>query len=197
MTEKTLTAKKELYEIAEFLQEADRKEKEGKAYKEEVRGPFMELISEVIREEIPLERKAVEIPYANDPIEYIQRNYPEWKIIGIETELVHDEIVTVALLEEEESLKKYEFIHNGFRFGRTLRQGTPSFDAEKYYKDWEGYPDYQTIIKVETVTTYSLDEKKAQKMMVNNPGIKDTLENYITRPKPTVSLLPIKAVEEE
>lgn len=201
-----VSAKDELIEIAEALQEADRMEKEGKLAKENVRGPFFELISEVVREEVPLQRQTVTVePNAEFEVEeWRAKEYPEWRVIAINGSADGMEII----LEEDERYKKYEFNHNGFRFGRTIRMEGKGFEAEDFYNevneglggDSEGDElglELLSCVTKQEVITYSVDEKKLAKLMAENPEVVPFVQKFINPGVPTPALLPIKKAKEE
>lgn len=204
--ETEVSAKEELIEIAEALQEADRMEKEGKLAKENVRGPFFELISEVVREEVPLQRQTVEVePDENFEIEeWRAKEYPEWRVVAIDG---HPEGMSI-LLEEDERYKKYEFVHNGWRFGRTTRMEGKGFEAEDFFNevsdglggDSEGDElglELLSCVTKHEVVTYEVNEKKLTKLMAENPEIVPFVQKFINPGIPKPALLPIKEAKEE
>lgn len=205
MTETTLTAREELYELAEILRAADEAEKEAKDAKAEVRGPFFELISEVVRDEIPLARKNITVTMDEDfdPEDWRKREFPEWRIAAIQPNADGTAVITV---EENEEFKKFEFVHDGFKFGRTIRREGAGFDAEGFYDevsraaaelgDSGDTDDLLSCIKVKTVTVYELDEAKATQIMADQPETVVIFQKYTNPGTPKVALLPIKAIKE-
>lgn len=206
-----VTAREELYEIAEVLREASENEKKFKALKEEVRAPFFELISEIVREEIPLARQTVDVEVDNnfDPQVWRAQNYPEWRIVALNQEQPG---VMQITLEENEAFKKYTFIHNGFRYGRTTRMEGAGFDAEGFAKEvevQEGQAEWNdqrpsgmvealaSCVKTEVVTTYTLDEAKAMKVMAEYPETVALFQQFTNPGTPKPALLPIKMAKEE
>lgn len=211
MSKTELTARDELYEIAELLREADEVEKEAKARKSEVRGPFLDLISEVVREEIPLATKTVTVEIdpdvAFDAREWQRREYPEWEVIAVQPEADGDGPATRVkiTIRESDEFKKFEFVHNGFKFGRTVRMDGAGFDAEGFYNEVDGVladPEDEVghamlnCVKTKTVTVYEFDEAKAVKVMADHPETVTVFQKYIIPGTPKVALLPIKAVKE-
>jgi len=186
-----LTAREELYEIARQLEWCDQEEKHYKELKEKVRPAFLDLITEVVVDEIPLATKVVQVD--NDTKGELESwrlaNYPDWLI----TDTVQNDDGWDVVLEEDPKLKKFEFVVDGKKFGRTVATPTPSFDAERF---WEAEEDLRDDL-IETVTVYKLNETKAAKLMAEKPEMKDIFEKYIKRSAPSVRLLPIRPVEEE
>lgn len=201
LTEPEVTAREELYELAEALHDADKKEKEGKAVKDQIKPAFFELISEVVREEIPLARQSVEVEYDGefDAQQWRAINYPEWRIVGLDA---REGGVTVHL-EENEAFKKFEFTHNGFRYGRQIRMKGGGFDAEAFVQMTNSIEDDSLAemlldcIDEEVVTNYYLDEAKAIKLMAEMPEMATYFQQHTLPGTPEVAILPIKAAKEE
>jgi hypothetical protein len=199
-----ILAKDELFELAEALHAADKMEKEGKLAKENVRGPFFELITEVVRDEVQLQRQTVEVEADEDwEVEtWRAQNYPEWRVVAING---HSEGMSIVL-EENEAFKKYEFVHDGFRFGRTIRMEGAGFEVEQFYQDLldaydpddaEVLEDLLSCVEKQEVVTYSIDEKKLQKVMKERPETVAWVQRYINPGVPKPALLPIKKAKEE
>lgn len=209
LTDPEVTAKEELFELAEVLHDADKMEKTGKAAKEQIKPAFFELISEVVRDEIPLARQTVEVETTEefDAQEWRARNYPEWRIVAIDA---HPEGLTVTL-EENEAFKKYEFTHDGFRYGRQIRMKDGGFDAEGFAQRLRDITDeelgeveqqairaaLQDCVSAEIITVYSVDEKALLKVMNEWPETVALIQEYTVPGRPEVALLPIKAAKEE
>ena len=202
-----ISAREELYEIAEVLREADSTEKQAKKLKDEVRGPFIQLISEVVREEVPLAREVVTVPLEEvmrfeHPEAWVAFNHPGWRLVGLSTEDGHDYVVTI---EENEDFKKFEFVVNGFKYGRTVRMKNKSFDAEafaKFVKETDEVDDTLRAAMLDTVaakivTVYDFDEAKAVELMADKPETVAVFQRFINPGTPEISLLPIKAVKEQ
>lgn len=209
MTDHVMTARDELNEIAELLHDADMREKEAKAEKETVRGPFFDLISEVVREEIPLARKTVIVEI--DPTAAFNSeswrafHYPTWNVVAIQPESDDGGAATrmVVTLEESDQHKKFEFEHGGYKFGRTIRMEGKSFSAEGLFKDVHStkFPEgirtlLSNIVTEKKVTTYEVDEDQALKLMAEHPEVVAILQGYMFPGRPTPALIPIKAVKE-
>lgn len=207
-----LSAREELYEIAEQLQEAINREKKAKGEKEILRGPFFQLISEIVREEIPLARQVVEVPNDTefDAKSWREKNYPEWRIVGIDASPI-EELLRITL-EENEDFKKYEFTHDGFKYGRTIRMKDAYFDAEGFSKEidmQQGQAEWNdqrpsgmvealaSCVRKEVVTTYVLDEVKAKKVMAEYPETVALFQKFAHPGRPEPALLPIKVAKEE
>lgn len=201
-----ISARDELNEIAEALQEADRMEKEGKLAKDQVKPAFFELISEVVREEVPLQRQIVNVePEADFDIEeWRAKNFPEWRVVAINGGPEGMEII----LEENESFKKFEFVHNGFRFGRTIRMEGKGFEAEDFYNEineaLSGDEETDALalellscVEREEIVTWSVDEKKLEKLMAENSEVVPLIMKYLNPGVPKPALLPIKKAKEE
>lgn len=195
-------ARDELYELADALHDADKMEKTGKAAKDQLRGPFFELISEVVRNEIPLARQTVEVEINEgfDIDKWRALNYPQWRIVGIDQDSSDTMQIT---LEENEAFKKFEFTHNGFRYGRQIRMKGGGFDAEGFVKMTNSIEDdgvaetLLSCIDEETVIVYSLDEAKAVSIMTKHPELTALFQEYTLPGVPEVAYLPIKAAKEE
>lgn len=199
MTEVTepqqMTAREELYEIAEALREADETEKSASEIKKDLRGPFMELISEIVREEIPLARQVIMVVMDEtfDPQAWQKREYPEWRVIAVEPQ--PDGLCAAVTIEENEDYKKFEFTFNGFKYGRSIRTEGRGFDAEGFYKANEDN-ELSACIKVKTVTVYEFDEAKAEELMAEYPYSVAIFQKYINPGTPKAALLPIKVAKE-
>lgn len=215
MTDQVLSAREELYEIAELLHDADVREKGAKAEKEAVRGPFFDLISEIIREEVPLARKTVtvELPPIEevryfDQEEWRKFHYPEWSIVAIQPESDDEGGPATRhkiTLEENDQFKKFEFVHGGFRFGRTIRMEGKDFKAADFWKDMKKADKtldaklkkaLQTVVAEKIVTVYEVDEAKAMQLMADHPETVAIFQKYMFPGTPKPALLPIKEVKE-
>lgn len=208
MTEGVLTARQELEEIAELLREADQTEKEAKAQKEQARGPFFELISEVVREEVPLARKTVTVDLDADFDVEVWRsfNYPEWRVVAFTPEADEEGPATRAKItvEENEDFKKFEFVVNGFKFGRTIRMEGKEFKAESF----QGAVKADTTLdkKVKTllnkvvtkklVPVFEVDEDKAVAIMAEYPETVALFQQFMFPGTPKPALLPIKKAKD-
>lgn len=202
MDDEEVSARDELYDLAEALHDADKMEKTGKSVKEQLRDPFFTLISEVVREEVPLARQTVEVEINEgfDIDKWRALNYPEWRIVALDQNTPDEMLIT---LEENEAFKKFEFTHNGFRYGRQIRFKGGGFDAEGFVKMTNDIEDdalaemLLDCIGEETVVVYSLDEAKAIKLMAEMPEMTAYFQDYTLPGKPEVAFLPIKAAKEE
>lgn len=206
-----MTARDELYEIAEFLREADQDEKDGKARKEKLRGAFFELISEIVREEIPLATQSVEIEMGKDfdPEAWCRREYPEWRVVAVQPTPDGTAVITI---EENEDFKKFEFVYDGFKFGRTIRMDGKGFDAQRFYEDiteskfleWYLAEDPDELLEIldgvvykQVVYEYVFDEAKAQQVMADHPETVAIFQRYLNPGTPKPTLLPIKPVKDQ
>lgn len=196
MTEQ-ITAQQELAELAEAYREADEQEKQAKAVKDQLKGPMFELMSEVVMDEVPLARKTIRISvddmtdlYEDEFESWRAHNYPTWVIVSIQTDADGYNIE----IEESPFFMKYEFVVDGYKFGRTITTPTPTFDAERFVKE---NPDLKKLVNEETKIIYSLDERKASKYMAENPSSKNIFEKYVDTGQPSVKMIPIKQVIEE
>lgn len=208
-----VTAREELYEIADVLRQADEAEKQGKALKEEVRGPFLELITEIVRDEVSLARQTVTLEkerlerFDGDLEAWRDVEYPTWTIDAVNTQ---DGKTYQVSLVENEALTKFEFTYGGYKFGRTVSMVGASIDAEGLYdeieetigesKDTEEVLNalrLRECIGVKTVKTYSLDEKKLKKVLAENPDLMTLVQTYINPGTPQVRLMPIKKAKDE
>lgn len=192
-----VSAREELYEVAVSYHQADVEEKSAKSIKEDLRGPFMSLMTEVVREEVPLARKTIRVSsytlnqwYDNDYRLWQQRNYPTWSIDSIDP----DEDGASVTLVENPDLKKFEFVHGGYKFGRTVDMGSPVFDVERFYEE---QPELRDLVEVETVQVYTLKETKASALMAEKPEVKEIFQEYVEPGKPKLKFLAIRAVQEE
>lgn len=207
-----LTLREELYEIAEIYGDADWQEKTAKATKDRVKGPMLELMSEVVREEIPLARQVIEVTneeasrYDYDYEKWAASQWPEWRVVGILP--THDELAEITL-EENDALKKFEFVVNGKKYGRTIAMVGADFDAEGFYtslqatsaEEFDLDPDaivaaLDTVTK-EVVTVYTFNEKAAQKVIAEHPEMLPYFEEFTSIGVPQVRMIPIKEVKEE
>jgi hypothetical protein len=193
----------ELYELAELYHEADIQEKGGKAEKAIYREPLLSLMTDIVREEVPLARQTIKVAnaslerYGFDYRAWCQDQYPTWTVVEVEGAPAD---ITAITIEENPDLKKYEFVHDGFKFGRTVQMSAPSFDAERFYNDFKKDSSWKHLtdcVEVETITVYKFNETKASAVMAEYPKVKDIFQEYIEGGKPTIKLLPITAIQEE
>lgn len=208
MTEE-LSAREELEEIAALLHDADIQEKEGKAMKEQIRPAFFDLISEVVREEIPLARRIERVDDPNvDPEEWRAFNFPAWRIAAIQP----DENGYDVTLEENEGLVKFEFEVGGYKFGRTIRMEGRDFKAESFHEELrrarlaqkkndehpllelgdEVLNHLEVVVTKEMVPTYKVDEDKAVEIMADYPETVALFQKYMFPGTPKPALMPIK-----
>jgi hypothetical protein len=199
--QEALSAKGELAELSRAYLEADREEKAAKAQKEVLRGPIMELISEVVREEVPLATKTVAIPrgemhsaFEGDVRKWAALRYPEWTV---ESVTVNEAAYEVSL-QESDQLARYEFEVDGFKFGRTVSKAAPEVDADALRED----PDFVELgaaaedLIVET-TTYDLDGKKASRFLLANPESGPVFSRHTRPGQVSARLLPFTAITRE
>ncbi len=208
-----LTAREELEEIAAVLREADETEKEAKKLKDEVRGPFFDLISEVVREEVPLAREivTVELHDSSDAFNsetWRRYNYPLHNIVAIQPESDGEGAATrmVVTLEESDQYKKYEFVADGYKFGRSIRMEGKGFEAESFISEIKARKlpaalkkKLLALVKEEvvTVTNYLVDEAGITALMAEDPSTVAVFQEFINPGTPKAALIPIKAVKEQ
>lgn len=201
-----LSAREELEEFALAYQEHDVQEKTAKSAKETLRPALLDLMSEVVREEIPLSRRTETV--TDDELERAQgdfevwrsRNFPEWTIVGIEPKKGEATVV----LEENSSVKKFEFTVGGFKFGRTFSMVGREFRAEAFLEEVAKRDDIARpllhdllkTVKPVVTTTYEFDEAAATALMEEYPETVAIFQEYTDPGKPQVKLLPISAVKE-
>lgn len=207
MTEE-MSARQELEELAEIYREADTQEKDWKAAKTEIRGPLLELMSEVVREEVPLAKRTEIVTdeelarCGGDYETWRARNFPEWNLVGIMPE--PSERQAKVTLEEDDQLKKFTFTVNGHKYGRTFKLVGGHFRAEEFRAEVAQRDDITRpllaklleTVKVETKVEYTFDEEAAIALMADHPELTAIFQEYTAPGTPQVSLLPIKAVKE-
>ena len=182
-----LTAFEELAELAEAYRQADEAEKAEKKLKEQLYPAIMELITDVVKETIPLAQKKVkwDDPERREVDSWLEIHHPGWRFVeSVST----DEI----LIEEDPELMKFEFDVEGYKFGRTVSHGAPSFDIKGFI---DNEPELEDL--VEETITYSLDEKKAASYLAEHPDSQTVFERYTVPGKVTPKLLPIRPIKEE
>jgi hypothetical protein len=200
VTEELMTARQELEELAEAYLEADKAEKEAKSSKDLLRGPILELISEVVRDEVPLAEKKVTVPrvevddpHGGDIRAWALMNYPAWTVESVEAT---DEAYTVTLRESDE-LARFEFVVDGFKWGRTVAHYDPQLDVDALRED----PDFQALDGAEYVivekTYYELDDKAAAALLKREPASAVVFARHTTPGRVQPRLLPFSRVEEE
>lgn len=201
-----LTAREELEEVAALLHDADIQEKEAKEMKEQIRPAFFDLISEVVREEIPLARKVetVEMDDNFDPEKWREFNYPAWRIIAIEAN--QDGTATITL-EENENLVKFEFEVGGYKFGRQIRMEGKDFKSEAFYAkvhaakldgvSREAREALAKVVTKEMVPVYSVDEDEALRVMTEYPDTVALFQQFMFPGTPKPALMPIKKVKDK
>lgn len=201
----------ELYELAKTYGKADAEEKDAKKAKERTKGPMLELMTAVVREEIPLARETVIVTdddavlFEWDWRKWCERHYPEWRVVNIEPA----EGQTSITIEENEALKKFEFVVDGKKYGRIVAMVESEFFAEEFYKTISEDEEAIVIesdeaaeaalrcINVNTITTYTLDEEAAEAAIADYPELVPVFQRFSTLGKPQVRLIPIKVVKEE
>lgn len=214
--EEELSAREELEEIAAFLHDADIEEKEAKARKEKIRPAFFALISEVVRDEIPLARKTVRVDDPNiDPEEWRAFNEPAWRIVAINPDADGFDLT----LEENEDLVKFEFEVGGFKFGRTIRMEGKDFKAEAFYEaiakarlnqnmgkhddpllemfDNDVLNHLEVVVSKKQVPVYEVDEDKALELMTEYPETVAFFQQFMFPGTPKPALMPIKKSKEK
>lgn len=194
----------ELYEVADAIRLADQAEKKGKAQKEGLRGAYFALISEIIRNEVPLATQTVVVEGDFDLDSWRAREYPEWRVVGVD----NSPEGTVITLEENEDFKKFEFVYGGYKFGRQIRFKGAGFDAEAFYTavsdglsgdeetDELGL-ELLSCVTLQLVPTYELDEAKAMKIMADHPETVTLFQEHTNPGTPEPALLPIRVAKEE
>jgi len=195
----TATAREELTELAELYLEADIKEKAAKQQKELLRGPIMELISEVVRDEVPLATKVVPADkaevddvYGGDVRAWLAMHHPEWTLLNATTD---GETFTLEI-QENDSLVKFEFAVGDYKFGRTTSTSAPTIDAGALREDEQ----FQALGAEDVVvehTIYELDEKAATRFMVANPESATVFARHTTPGKVSARLLPFSQLKED
>lgn len=204
--EDALSAREELEQVAREYQTNDAQEKSAKKEKENLRPALLDLMSEVVRDEIPLARrtevvKDEELERSQGDFEtWRARNFPEWTIVGVEPKKGEATVV----LEENDALKKFEFQSGGFKFGRTFKMVGGDFRSKDFLDEVAKRDDIKRdvlgqllkTVKTEVVTTYEFDEKAATALMEAHPETVAIFQEYTDPGKPQVSLLPISVVKE-
>lgn len=205
MTTEEITARDELMEVAEEYRLADETEKKAKGEKDTLKPAYLDLITEVVTEEVELAQKSVTV--TNEEVEdfggldaWMMHEHPGWVVL-IET---LNEGQWELLITENAKLVKYEFVTpEGYKMGRTVRMVGETFETERLYKDMAEAMTKDQIsrplgaeimdcITTEIVTTYSLDAKKAKKLMETHPQTVPIFQKYAFPGTPQVAVLPIK-----
>jgi len=199
--EPAVTAKEELLELSSMYREADEKEKAAKKQKEALRGPIMDLISEAVRDEVPLATKVVTVPqddinlaYDGDIRKWAALKYPEWTVENIVPE--PDGLNYSITIRENDALVKYEFSVDGYKFGRTVQHGSPTVDAEGLHGD-EEFSALGAEDVVQEVVIYELDESKAARFLASHPESAAVFARHTRPGAVTAKLLPFKAMKED
>lgn len=205
-----MTARQELEEIGEVLREADEAEKAAKTLKDDVKGPFFELISEVVREEVALATKVVtvELPEGEDFDSERWRAYnePLWNIVGIQPEADGKGPATrfVITLEESDQFKKFEFVVNGYKMGRSIRMDGKGFDVEDFLAAVKERKlpaatkkALLSTVSMKPIVVYDFDEAQATALMAEQPETVAIFQEFINPGTPKAALLPIKEVKEK
>jgi len=194
-----MSAKAELVELARAYLAEDVAEKGAKDRKALMREPIMELISEVVREEVPLARKTLNIPreeidgpFGGDIRLWLQMKFPEWTIDSVVTTQKAYEIE----IAENDALVKYEFEVDGYKFGRTITRSSPVFDGDGLHEDPEFLGLGAEDILVET-TIYELDERRASRYLAENPDSAPIFARHTQPGKVAAKLLPFQPLKEE
>lgn len=196
----------ELHEVADEIRQADAAEKKAKAKKESLRGAYFALISEIVREEVPLAKKTVVVEGEFDLDAWRAHEYPEWRVVSIDNASDDEGIKTKIVLEENEDFKKFEFVHDGYKYGRQIRMKGAGFDTEAFWKEideWFTGDDAEVAtalagcVEKEVVTVYSLDEAKAMKVMADYPETVTLFQKHTNPGTPEPALLPIRVAKEE
>jgi len=202
--------REELYELAKSYGRADFKEKDAKKAKETIKGPMLALMTAVVREEIPLARETHFVTddeaarFGYDWRKWCERNFPEWRVVNIEP----SEGQTSVTVEENEDLKKFEFVVDHKKYGRTVAMVGAEFDAAGFLT-WletdsesagiseEAFEAAFASVKEEIVVTFTLDESAAEEVIANYPELLPIYQQHSSPGTPQVRLIPIKEVKEE
>lgn len=201
-----LTALEELQEFATLLREGDEQMKAGEALKESAKQPFLELISEVVRSEVPLVREVKLVQntelerFGYDYDKWAAAKYPTWTVVAVE--VGEPNVSTNIAIEESDKYKKYEFEFDGYKFGRTTAMKGKSFDTDgfldaiKELKPLALRKKLQALVTEETVVVKKFNEAKATKLMADDSEAVAYIQDFINEGVPEVRLLPIKPVKE-
>lgn len=199
-----ITARQELEEVLGAYREADTQEKSAKKEKDDMRPAVLDLFTEVIDTETQLLRETVEVSAdelepdlgAGEALEkWRLTHYPEYVIARY---VVHENGVSVSI-EEDPSRKKFDLVVDGYTFGRTYAMVGASVDGEGLHEfslDAQDFP-FRDAIKVDTITTYTVDEKKLRAIVSDNPALLKAAQRYINPGQVQVRLAPIRKAKEE
>lgn len=194
-----ITARQELEELSELYRVADEKEKEAAEVKKELRPAIMSLISEVVRDEVPLARKTVKLSiqefaddFSNDPEVWRKRLWPAWNIVGMSG----DDKNVIFEIEENDAFVKFEFFVNGYKFGRTVATKPVSIDLDKLLTDPKA-EEYGISEIVDEIVTYKLNEERASRFFHQHPDSKKLFDKYVVPGELSPRLLQFTPQEEE
>jgi len=203
-------ARQHLYDLSEEYGNADVTEKAAKKVKEENKPLMLGLMTEIVREEIPLATELVTVTDAEaarfdfEWKDWCAVNYPGWRVSA----LAPEEGQTVVTIEEDETFKKFEFVYEGKKYGRTVAMVGAEFDAagflawlEEYSEDAgiseEAFDAAFNSVELETVIKFTLDESAAEKVIADYPELLPIYQQHSSPGTPQVRLIPIKTVKEE
>jgi hypothetical protein len=200
-SDEQMSAKDELIDLARIYLAAYQAEKEAKTRKDQLRGPLMELISEVVREEVPLAVKTVKVPreeldqaFSGDARAWAALKYPEWEVTGFGVDNADPENYAIAI-QESDALAKYEFEVDGYKFGRTTAQSAPQIDIDGLRTD----PEFEALGAEDVIveeTVYSLDERAASAFLLSHPESGVVFSRYTKPGEVTAKFLPFKKMKE-
>lgn len=192
--------RKGLTEITTALGEADKIEKRAKKVKENSRATFFVLANIALQEDRPLRKRTIITKEAPDQ-EWIEREYPEWRILTVEPH-EDDQEDWHVVIEENPAMMKFSFVNSETMevYGRTTSTSSPTFDAEGLWRTVVGDDAHELAreaVSKRLVEVFELDELRAQMIMTLHPETKEVFEKFTIPGTLSVKLTPIRKAKEE
>lgn len=165
--------------------------------KKDLRLEFLALVTDRVVAEKKMNRQNVHIEYSGDIFEYFKVHYPAWNVLTLERVPEVEPPVYDAVLEEKPECVKYSYVNPETNevFPRQIAMVGSKFNAEAFWNDDEEVA--AQCVDVETITTYTLNEKKAETMLTGNPSLMSKLQQYSSPGKPQIKLGSIREAKDK
>lgn len=197
-----------LQTTAQMYGELDAQIKELEKQRTELRGDLLSEFTEYLNHTV--DYKTIEV-YEDDlkvygtVHKYVAKFYPDYTVDALET---HDGANYRVTIVENPELKKFTFVYDGKKYGRTYSLQGADFDVEGFYEflrnpgpefDDENFDamfqELDKCIGVKQVWTF--DEAAAQEAVDAYPEALKLFERFTSIGKPSARLTPITAARNE
>ncbi|MEM3008303.1 MAG: hypothetical protein QXU32_02480 [Nitrososphaerales archaeon] len=161
-----------------------------------LRDKLLELMTKAVKEEVPLPDRVV---YVQESVieqyggfeTWCLKRYPGHEIKT--SEYIEERKEFMVCLAQKPEFIRYEFIVDAtdglYKFGRTIATSTPTFDADKFYKENE---NLRHLVNIK----YEANMDAITKHLVDHPEDIHLIQSYMSIPKLTQRLLPFTKTED-